>query len=83
MVPRSLVVDSLEIYEISDEVRKFITKAMKNCKGEFTAGGKTSTEVKIQRGIFQGDEFLLLLLIRAIMALNYILEEYTEELQIY
>ena len=43
------------MYKIYDKVIKFITEAMKNWKVELTAERKIETEVKIQRGIFQGD----------------------------
>ena len=50
---------------------------MKIGRVELTAGGKSLTETKIQRGIFQGDALSLLLLIIAIMPLNYILRKCT------
>ena len=36
----------LKMYKISDKVIKFIMEAMKKCKVELTAGGKTLAEVK-------------------------------------
>ena len=44
---------------------------------ELTAGGQNLAEVKIQRGIFQGDAQSLLLFVRAMMPLNQILKKYT------
>ena len=46
--------------KLSDKDINFITKAMKKCKVEVTPGGKTLEEVKIRRGIFQGDTLSLL-----------------------
>ena len=37
---------------------------------ELTAGGKILPEVKIQRGIFHGDAFLLLIFVIVLMSLN-------------
>ena len=51
-------------------------EAVKNWKVKLTAGGKTLAEVKIQRGIFQGDEHSLLLLIIAMMPLNHIIRKF-------
>ena len=37
------------------EVINFIEKTTKTWKVELTVGGKSLAEVKVQRGIFQGD----------------------------
>ena len=42
-----------------------------------TAGGKSLAEVKIQRGIFQGDAPSPLLFVIAMMSLNHILRKFT------
>ena len=44
---------------------------------ELKAGGKSLAEVKIQRGIFQGDALSLLLFVIAMMPLNLILRKCT------
>ena len=41
------------MYKISLEVINLIEKTMKNWRVEFTAGGKSLTETKTQRGTFQ------------------------------
>ena len=46
---------------------------------ELTVGGKTLAEVKIQRGIFQGDALLLLLYVIAMMLFNYIIKKYVSD----
>ena len=49
---------------------------MKNLRVELTVGGKSLTEVKYQRGIFQEDAASPLLFVIVVMPLNYILEEW-------
>ena len=56
---------------------RFNMEAMKDWKVELIAGGKPLAEVKIQQGIFQGDVPSPLLLVIAMMTLNYILEKIT------
>ena len=62
---------------LQDMRQNFITEDMKNWKVELTAGGKTLVEVKIQRGIFQGDALSLFLFIIAEIPLNHILRKCT------
>ena len=50
---------------------------MKTWKVESTAGGRILAEVKVQRGIFQGDALSPLLFITGIMTLNHILRKST------
>ena len=50
---------------------------MKPWRVELTAGGKSLTKGKIQRGIFQGDALSPLIFINAMMPLNHILRKYT------
>ena len=58
------------MYNISDEVIKFIEKTIKNWRVELTVGGKTNAEGKNQRGIYQGDALISLLFVIAMMPLN-------------
>ena len=58
------------MYEISDEVIKFIEKTIKTWRVAFTAGGRSLQETKIQRGIFQGDALSSLLFITAMVSLT-------------
>ena len=44
---------------------------------ELTAGRRSLAEIKIQRGVFQGDALSPLLFIIAMMPLNHILRKYT------
>ena len=56
---------------------------MKNWRVKLTAGVKSLTEVKIQRGIVQGDSISQLLFLNAMMSLNHILRKMHSWLQIY
>ena len=67
MVPQSWIINCLTMYKVSNEIINFIEKNMKNWRVELTAGGKSLTETKIQRGIFQGDELSPLLFIIAMI----------------
>ena len=71
-VPHSWIINSLRMYKISHEVINFMDKTMKTWRVELTAGGRSLAEIKIQRGIFQGDALSPLLFIIAMMPLNHI-----------
>ena len=58
MVLQTWIIDNLKLYKISNKVKRFIEKTMKNWRVELTAGGKTLAVVKIQRCIFQGDALI-------------------------
>ena len=51
IVPQNWVIDCCKMYKIPGEVIKFIEHTMENCRVELKVGGKSLTEVKIQRGI--------------------------------
>ena len=77
MIPQRWIINCHKMYKISDEVINFIEKTMKTWWVELTAAGKSLTETKIQRGIFQGDALSRLLFITAMMLLNHILRKGT------
>ena len=70
-------IDCLKMYKVFGKVITFITEAMKNWKVELTARWKTLAEVKIQRGIFHGDELSSLLFVIVMMSLNHMLRKFT------
>ena len=63
------------MYKIQNEIIEFIERTRGNWRVELTAGGKSLAEVKIQRGIFQGDVLLLLLFVVMMMPLNHLLKK--------
>ena len=63
MVPHSRIKDCLKMHRITDGVIKFMEETLKNWRVELTTGGKSLAEMKIPRGIFQGDALSLLLLL--------------------
>ena len=73
VVPQIWIIDCLKMYKISSEVIMFFKETMKNWWVELTAGGKNLAEVRIQRGIFQGDALSPLLFVIATMPPNHIL----------
>ena len=77
MVPQSWILHFLKMYKISHEVINFSEKTMQTWTVEMTAGGRSLAEIKIQRGIFQGDALSPLLFIKAMMSLNRILRKCT------
>ena len=54
---------------------KLIEKTMETGRVELTAGRKSLAEVKIQRGIFQGDALSPLLFVITMMPFNHILKK--------
>ena len=77
IVPQRWIIDCLKMYNIFEEVMKFIEKIMENWIVELTAGGKSLTELKSQGDIFWGNALSLLLFVIAMMSLNHILGKCT------
>ena len=77
MIPQIWILHCFKIYEIPEEVIEFIEKTMETLKVELIVRGKSFAELKTQRGIFQGDVLLPLLLEKAMMPLNHILRKCT------
>ena len=69
------MINCLKMYKIPDQIVQSIEKTMQIWKVELTAG-QSLAEVKIQRGIFQGESLSPLLFVIAMMLLNYILRKY-------
>ena len=76
MVLTSWILHCLKMYKIPDQIVQFIEKTMLTWSVELTTEGQSLAEVKIQRGIFQGDTLLPLLFVIP-MPLNHILRKCT------
>ena len=74
-----MIIHCFKTDKILGEVIKFIEKTMENCKVDLTAGGKSLTEMKIQRGIFQREAISLFIFVIMMMPLNHILWKCTGE----
>ena len=75
MVPRRWILHCLKMYKIPDLIVQFIEKIMQTWRVELTTVRQSLAEVKMQRVIFQKDVPLLLVI--AMMPLNYILRKCT------
>ena len=65
-----------KMYKISGEVIKFNENIMENWRVEVKVGGKSLAEVKIWRGIFQGDALSLLLFVIVRIPFSHISRKY-------
>ena len=63
------------MYKIPDQVVQFTKKTMETWRVELTAGGKSLAEIKIQKGMFQGDALSPLLFVIVMRPLNHILRK--------
>ena len=77
MVPQSWILHCLKMYKIPNEVIQFIENTIETRRVELTSGGKSLSEVKILRGIFEGDALSPLLFVITMMLLNHILKKGT------
>ena len=55
MVPHSWMKKCMEMFGVAVNVRSFVNASMKQWNTELTAGNQRLGNVKIRRGIFQGD----------------------------
>ena len=54
-LPHSWIAKSLQMLGISDNIRQFLKVAMNSWNTLLTINGQILEQVRIQRGIFQGD----------------------------
>ena len=67
MVPHSWIQKCMEAFGVAVNVRSFVNASMKQWNTELTAGNQRLGNVKIRRGIFQGDSLSPLLFILVII----------------
>ena len=75
MVPHSWLEECFRVFGIASNVDNLLVNSMKKWKTDLTFGGKSLGEVKIKRGIFQGDSLSPLLFIIALIPLSMILRK--------
>ena len=72
MVPHSLIQKCMEIFGVAVNVRSFVNPSMKQWNTELTAGNQRLGNVKIRRGIFQGDSLSPLLFVLVMIPLTLV-----------
>ena len=75
LVPHSWILECLENLGVSEEIRRVVKESMKFWKVELTYGNDMLGEVKIERGIFQGDSLSPLLFVIVLIPLTHILRK--------
>ena len=73
MVPHSWLIQCMQTFKISDKVITLLGKSMESWRVELTSGNDKLREVKIRRGIFQGDTLSPLLFVLALILLTTLL----------
>ena len=75
LVPHSWILECLENLGVNEEIRRIVKESMKSWKVELTYGNDVLGEVKIERGIFQGDSLSPLLFVIILIPLTHILRK--------
>ena len=73
MVPHSWILACLTMFKVADNIRNLIRKSTRSWTVELTSGGEMLGEVKIKRGIFQGDSLSPILFVLAMIPLSIVL----------
>ena len=74
-LPHSWIAKSLQMLGISDNIRQFLKVAMNSWNTLLTVNGQILGQVRIQRGIFQGDSLSPLPFVVALIPLIIILRQ--------
>ena len=75
MVPHSWVQKCMEVLGVAVNVRSFVNASMKQWNTELTASNQRLGNVKIRRGIFQGDSLSPLLFVLVMIPLTLVLRQ--------
>ena len=75
MVPHNWMKKSMDMFGVAVNVRSFVNASMKQWNTELTASNQRLGNVKIRRGIFQGDSLSPLLLVLVMIPLILVLRQ--------
>lgn len=75
MVPHSWIHECIEMFGIAKNVERFLKDSMTRWRTELTACGEALGEVRIKRGIFQGDSLSPLLFVLCMVPLTLLLRK--------
>ena len=75
MVPHSWIQKCIEMFGVAVNVRSFVNTSMKQWNTELTASNQRLGNVKIRRGIFQGDSLSPLLFVLVMIPLVLVLRK--------
>ena len=73
MVPHSWILTCLTMFKVADNIHNLIRKSMRSWTVELTSGGEMLGDVKVMRGIFQGDSLSPILFVLAMIPLSVVL----------
>ena len=73
--PQSWIKECVELMGIVENVREFVVKCMKQWILSLTSNGKELRDVKINRGIFQGDSLSQLLFVLCMIPMSLVLRK--------
>ena len=75
MVPHSRIQNVMKVFGVAANVRYFANTSMKQCKTELIASNLRLGNVKVKRGIFQGDSLSQLVLVLVMISLTLVLKQ--------
>ena len=75
MIPHSWILECLKDLGVNEQLRQFLQESMKTWRVELTRGEQMLGEVRIKRGIFQGDTLSPLLFVIVLIPLTHILRK--------
>ena len=75
MVPHSWIQKCVKVFGVAVNVRSFVNASMKQWNTELTASNQRLGNVKIRRGIFQGDSLSPLLFVLVMIPLTLVLRQ--------
>ena len=74
-IPHSWIKECMELMGIAENVRELLLKSMKQWKLLLTSNGNELGDVKVNRGIFQGDSLSPLLFVLCMMPMSLVLRK--------